>query len=83
MEDFSSDGINLMNARSEATKQGIARTRMRGRQLGAPFKATDAEIRAVMHLPTREARKKVGLSKSQYLFRRRAIEEKESNSAAT
>ena len=54
---------------------GMQRGAAKGRvPTGRPYTVTDAEIRAVMHLGTLAAARQVGLSKSQYIARRRKLE---------
>lgn len=66
-------------ARSEATKRGLEEARKFGRILGRKPKVSDAEIRAVMHLGTAQGARMVGLTKPQYIARRRRIQERENN----
>lgn len=47
--------------------------------MGRKPKVSDAQIKAVIHMGTTDAAKKVKLSKSRYIARRRAIEEREND----
>jgi hypothetical protein len=62
-------------SRSKAIKEAQARAAERGRVSGPPFKVSDEQIHKVIHLGTTEAARKVGLSRSQYIARRRRIED--------
>jgi DNA invertase Pin-like site-specific DNA recombinase len=66
-----------MDSKSEQTRRGLMRAVRLGRKLGPKPKVSDEAIRKVIHLGTAEAARKVGLSKTQYITRRRRIEEKE------
>jgi DNA invertase Pin-like site-specific DNA recombinase len=61
--------------RSKQTREGLALAAVKGRKPGRKPRVPDARIRAVMHLGTVEGARKVGLSKSQFIVRRRRIEE--------
>ena len=61
--------------KSERVKLGLARASAYGRKPGPPLKATDAQIRAVPAYGTVDGARRVGLSKSQFIARRRQIEE--------
>ena len=61
--------------RSRATLEGLARAAKWGRKGGAPRRVSDDEIRNVIRLGTAEAARVVGLSRTQYIARRRLIEE--------
>jgi hypothetical protein len=55
---------------------GMRRGAAKGRiPPGRPYTVADAAIRKVMHLGTLEAARRVGLSKSQYINRRRRLED--------
>ena len=66
--------MSTSDDRSAATRKGMERARKLGRQLGRKPKVTDAKILAVLHLGTAEGARKVGLSKSQFIARRRVLE---------
>jgi DNA invertase Pin-like site-specific DNA recombinase len=69
-----------MNDKSEKIKAGMRWGAERGRvQPGRPYTVSDAAIRKVLHLGTSEAARKVGLSKSQYINRRRKLEMEDLN----
>jgi len=59
----------------EQIKAGIERARMFGRRPGPREKVSDAEILAAIPFGTTEGAERVGLSKSRFMVRRRAIEE--------
>lgn len=65
-----------LNRKSHAKKikAGLARAAKLGRLPGAPRRVSDDEIRKVISLGTAEAARRVGLSKAQYIARRRRIE---------
>lgn len=69
----------MTDDRSEAIRKGMAQSRERGRRMGRKPKVSDAQIKAVIHMGTTDAAKKVKLSKSRYIARRRAIEEREND----
>jgi len=56
-------------------REGMARGAAMGRKPGKRTRVSDKAIRAVIHLGTLEAARRVGLSKSQYITRRRRLEE--------
>ena len=64
-----------MPNRSELTRKGVARARELGRKPGPPVQVSDEQIRTVIGLSTKDAAKAVGLSRSQYIRRRRQIED--------
>lgn len=66
-----------MKKHSEKIKAGLARAAIKGRKPGAPKKVTDDQIRAAIPLGTLAGAKKVKLSVSTFIRRRRAIEESE------
>jgi DNA invertase Pin-like site-specific DNA recombinase len=68
--------MNTLDDRSAATRKGLERARKFGRRPGPKPKVTDAEIRAVLQLclGTAESAKMVGLSKPQFIARRRVVE---------
>lgn len=64
-----------MKKHSEKIKDGLARAAAMGRKPGAPKKVSDDQIRAAIPLGTVEGARKVKLSISTFIRRRRAIEE--------
>lgn len=62
---------------SERTRRGLAEAATRGRFPGRPPRVSDDAIRTVLHLGTAEGSQAVGLSKTQFIARRRRIEEKD------
>jgi len=67
-----------MSDKSERIKEGMRRGAALGRvPTGRPYRVSDAAIRRVMHLGTMEAARRVGLSKSQYIIRRRQLEDQD------
>ena len=61
-------------SRSQETKDGLAKAAGRGRFPGRKPVVTDAEIMVVIHLGTTVAAREVGLSRNQYIVRRRKLE---------
>jgi len=61
--------------RSDNIKAGLRHAKAHGRLPGRPVRVSDARIRAVAHLSATIAAAKVGLSRSQFILRRRKIEE--------
>jgi len=71
-----SEGVNSMeNDRSARTKAGLERAEKLGRKGGAPSKVTDAQIAAAIPLGTSAGAQKVGLSKTQFITRRKRLEQ--------
>ena len=66
--------ISMGNDRSKAIKQAQHDAAQRGRRSGPRLKVSDAQIREVMHLGTTQAAHKVGLSRAQYIVRRRRLD---------
>lgn len=65
-----------MPAKRENIIAGMRRGAAKGRvSTGRSPKVSDAAIRAVLHLGTLAAARKVGLSKSQFINRRRRLED--------
>jgi len=60
---------------SEKIKAGQKRAARLGRKVGAPPKATDAQIKAAIPLGTAKGAAACGLSRPQFMRRRRIIEE--------
>lgn len=56
---------------------GIRRAIERGRLPGSPARVSDDQIREAMHLGTAEGSRRVGLSKRQFIERRRRLEDAE------
>jgi DNA invertase Pin-like site-specific DNA recombinase len=61
-------------ATREQTLEGMRRAAERGRVPGRPVTVSDAKIRAAIPLGTAAGAKKVGLTKSQFIRRRRKLE---------
>jgi hypothetical protein len=60
---------------TEKIKSGMRHGAAQGRvPTGRPYTVSDAAIRKVLHLGTLEAARRVGLSKSQFIARRRRLE---------
>lgn len=64
---------------SEKTLAGLRAAALQGRMPGRPVSVTDEQLRAVIHLRTGEAASRVGLSKHQYIARRRRLETEPGN----
>ena len=64
----------MANDRSRAIKQAQDKAAKHGRRSGPPLKVSDAQIRKTMHLGTTQAALRVGLSRAQYIVRRKRLE---------
>lgn len=64
-----------MQNHAEKIKAGLVQAAVRGRKPGRPRKVTDAQIMASIHLGTVKGAAFVGLSVSNYIRRRRVIEQ--------
>ena len=60
---------------SQRTIEGQRRAAKEGRFPGRPMRVSDAQIRRVMHLGTTEAARRVGLSRAQFIARRKRIKQ--------
>ena len=58
------------------TLEGMRKAAARGRVPGRPLTVSDAEIAAAIPLGTLAGAKKVGLTKAQFIRRRRRLEDK-------
>ena len=73
--------VTTMESKSAQTRRGLAEAAKKGRMPGRKPRISDAKIRAVLHLGTAEGARQAGLSKSQFIARRRQIEKSENNDA--
>lgn len=64
-----------MKKHSEKIKDGLIKAASKGRKPGAPKKVSDDQIRAAIPLGTAKGARKVKLSISTFIRRRRQIEE--------
>lgn len=64
---------------AERVRAGLARAAAHGRLGGRRVLASEAQIKAVAHLPNKEAAAALGMSVSGYKRRRRIIEESAAN----
>lgn len=66
-----------MSELGDRIRKGMAKGAARGRKPGRRNTVPDKAILAVIRLGTAEAARKVGLSKAQYIVRRRRLEEQD------
>lgn len=68
------DVKRMSNDRSERTKAGLEKAAKVGRKAGPPLKVADWEIKAAIPLGTAAGAAKVGLSRTQFITRRKRLE---------
>lgn len=66
-----------MADRKEKTREGMRKAAAKGRRPGRPLTVSDAAIRRAIPLGTLAGAAKVGLTKAQFIRRRRRLEEQQ------